>query len=354
MKLIHTADLHLGARSTAHLSRSAAKARRRELLEVFGRIAELAKKEGAAVLIAGDLFDTASPSRDTVEYVLGTIRASAEVEFFCLPGNHDSHAFPSEDIPSNLTLFGHEWQTATVGDVAIHGISPDGAIPYDAFPGDPTKKNVVLLHGDRRTGGRNAPGAVLLTRLSGKGIDYLALGHYHSFEAGALDERGVYAYAGTPAGRGFDEAFPCGVVMIDTAEAPITPRFIPMGARELHLVEVDVSEAADIRAMEAAIAKATDGIPPEDLVRVELTGALPPEAPQRDTLLLESTLAERFFYLEVRDKTRLLLDPKSYENSISLKGAFIRRVMAAGLPERERDAVIAAGLAALRGEEVEI
>lgn len=354
MKLIHTADLHLGARSTAHLAPAAARARRRELLECFGRIAELARAEGAAVLIAGDLFDTASPSRDTVEYVLGTIRATAEVRFFCLPGNHDSHAFPSEDIPENLTLFGPEWQSVSLGDVDIHGIAPEGAIPYDALTPDRERKNVVLLHGERRTGGRNTPGAVLLSRLAGKGIDYLALGHYHSFESGTLDERGVYAYSGTPAGRGFDETGGCGVVMIDTEETPIRPRFVPMGARTLHLVSADITAAADVRGIEACIAAAVEAIPATDLVRVELTGALPPEAPHRDPFLLEAAFADRFFYFEVRDTTRLLLDPKSYEGAISLKGAFIRRVMAAGLPDGARDSVIAAGLAALRGEEVEV
>ena len=353
MKLIHTADLHLGARSTAHLTPEKARLRRRELLEGFGRIAELAVREGAAaVLIAGDLFDTAHPSREAIDYVLGTVRRTPDVRFLCLPGNHDGGRFPEVELPENLTVFGAEWGKVCLGDVDVHAISPEGAIPYEALTLDPQRKSIVMLHGEKRDGGRNAEGAVLLSRLAGRGIDYLALGHYHRYQTGTLDERGVYAYSGTPSPHGFDEAFAGGVVLIDTDESPVEPRFLPIGSRPIEILEVTIGDGDDGRAIEAKILGAAANIPPEAMLRVLLVGELSPDAARPDTVLLTRALLGRFFFAEVKDKTRLSIDPRDYEGAISLKGAFLRRVLASSLSPEDREAVIAAGLAALRGEEV--
>ena len=67
---------------------------------------------------------------------------------------------------------------------------------------------------------------------------------------------------------------------------------------------------------------------------------------------LSEVFGDRFFHFEAVDKTRLLLYLATYENSLSLKGEFIRRVKATAMSEEDKDTVIAAGLAALRGEEI--
>ena len=353
MKLIHTADLHLGARSTAHLSPEKARLRRRELLEGFSRIAEIAVREGAeAVLISGDLFDTARPSREAIDYVLGTVKKTPSVRFLCLPGNHDGGRFPEVELPENLTVFGSEWSCVSLGDTDIYGISPVGAIPYESFTPDAARKNVVMLHGERRDGGKNAEGAVLLSRLAGRGVDYLALGHYHRFETGAIDARGVFAYAGTPSPHGFDEATEGGVVLIDTDESPVTPRFLALGSRPIVILEVTVEGGDDVRTVENKILTAAADVPPEAMLRVLLLGSLSPEDHRPDTVLLTRALEGRFFFCEVKDKTRLSIDPHALEGTLSLKGAFLRRVLEFPLSPEDREAVIAAGLAALRGEEV--
>ena len=246
MKLIHTADLHLGARTETKLSPRRAEERRAELLATFADIAALAEREGAAVLVAGDLFDTAAPSRRTLAGFLDTVRDHPTVRFLCLPGNHDGGQFPEVALPENLFLFGKEWARVTLGDTDIYGIAPEGDIPYDALTPDPARRNVVLLHGAVREGGTPEPGAVVLSRLAGRGIDYLALGHYHSHRVGKLDSRGVFAYSGTPEGRGMDETGECGVLLIDTALSPVAPVFLPTARRCIHAIPVDAS-AGDLR-----------------------------------------------------------------------------------------------------------
>lgn len=355
MKFIHTADLHLGARSSSKLPPAKAEQRRLEQEETFTAIAELAEREGAAVLIAGDVFDTATPPRRTVTAFLDTVRLHAGTRFFCLPGNHDGGSFPTDALPENLTVFGADWECTSLGDTDIYGIAPSGDIPYDGLCPDPARHNIVLLHGAVRAGGTPEPGAVVLSRLAGRGIDYLALGHYHSVQTGALDGRGVWAYSGTPEGRGMDEADGGYVLTVDTAEAPVAPRKHRVARRLIHRLSVDITgtEGRTPEILER-VTRAVADLSREDIVRIELTGKLPPETPAPDTDRLGAHLAPSFFFAEVKDKTGLLLDTAALRESRTLKGEFMRKVMAAELSEEERAAILRMGLAALRGEGDEI
>ena len=60
MRLIHCSDLHLDAKMETGLDSTRARERRVELLLTFGRVVQKAAELGCrAVLLAGDLFDTA-------------------------------------------------------------------------------------------------------------------------------------------------------------------------------------------------------------------------------------------------------------------------------------------------------
>ena len=350
MKFIHTADLHLGASMRAHLDPSAAEKRRGELLHVFGRIAEKARCEGAAVLIAGDLFDTDTPGKQTRDYVMDTVASLPDVAFLCLSGNHDAGFFSAAaERPRNLYLFGEEWGRVEFDECDVYGACPAGSPDYEALQPDPSRKNIVLLHGALRTGGRAAPGEIVLSRLAGKAIDYLALGHYHAYTEGKLDERGRYAYAGCPEGRGFDECGLHGIVLLDTEGDGITSRFLAFAERTLHSVTVDVTGAKGMRDIELAARRALSGIPATDMAELILRGNLPGDF-CRNIPFLQELLSGLYFFASVKDETRLLLDPETWKNDKSLKGEFIRRVLASGLSEEKRDAILEAGLSALRGE----
>ncbi len=73
--------------------------------------------------------------------------------------------------------------------------------------------------------------------LRGKYIDYLALGHIHSYKKERLDDRGVYCYSGCLEGRGFDECGEKGFVLLDITEGKIHTEFVPIAKRMLHEVK---------------------------------------------------------------------------------------------------------------------
>ena len=61
-----------------------------------------------------------------------------------------------------------------------------------------------------------------------------------------------------------------------------------------------------------------------------------------------------FFFIKIKAETKLVLDPKDYEQDVSLKGEFIRLVMASDASEEDKVKIIRTGLEALTGEEVTV
>ena len=61
----------------------------------------------------------------------------------------------------------------------------------------------------------------------------------------------------------------------------------------------------------------------------------------------------KFYYFEAKDSSRPLINPDFYKNDKSLKGEFIRTVMAdESLGEEEKARIISCGINALMGEEL--
>ncbi|WP_083628250.1 hypothetical protein [Hornefia porci] len=119
----------------------------------------------------------------------------------------------------------------------------------------------------------------------------------------------------------------------------------------LFRVPTDITDCRTFPDILQRLRDTAEGIPPESLVRFILTGACAPDA-QIDLPALEQELAPLFFYAEILNETSVSIDPATFLGDVSLKGEFIRKVLASKLPERDKDAVIRAGLQALGGEEI--
>ena len=86
---VHTADWQIG-KPFASIADPAKRARvQQERIEAIRRIGGVVRERRAAfVVVAGDLFDSPTPTNATVAAALGAI-ASLEVPVYCIPGNHD-------------------------------------------------------------------------------------------------------------------------------------------------------------------------------------------------------------------------------------------------------------------------
>ena len=353
MKLIHCADLHLDSPMESNLSAEKARERKAEILSTFAKLVRLAdESEVAAILIAGDLFDSDHITKKTEKYVLDLIASHPNLYFFYLAGNHDRGNALRDlpDKPENLCLFEDGWRSYSFGEVTITGSEkPDP----DTLNLKPDTLNIVLMHGQERAGRGNSGGedAIHFGKLKNKHIDYLALGHLHDFRTAKIDERCTACYSGCLEGRGFDECGQKGYVLLETVGSRLTHKFIPMARRTLHTVKCDITDFRSQLDLEERLLSAVEPIPSTDLVKAVLTGSVRADA-QKDLAHLTGVLAERFYFAKIYDESRLSIDPDDYRYDISLKGEFVRRVLASGLSDGEKERVIACGFRALTGEEV--
>lgn len=352
MRLIHCADLHLDSKMEANLPASQALERKAELLGTFARLVSWARQQKAdGVLICGDLFDTARVSAKTIRQVLDMMAQAADLEFFWLRGNHDGD-LPGRELPENVHTFDENWTYYRRGHVVIAGLEPENwETMYEELKLPADTANIVLLHGQIST----QPGEelVALPGLRDRNIDYLALGHIHSYRKEALDDRGSWCYCGCLEGRGFDECGEKGFVLLDIEDGGVKTTFVPFASRQLHEVAVDISGCVTITQLQAAMEQAASGISSDSLVKFLLTGTYTPET-QKDLTYLTRYFARQFYFVKIKDESRFRIDPEAYEHDISLKGEFIRLVMASGKTEEEKGRIICAGLRALAGEEVNV
>lgn len=360
MRLLHCGDLHLDSALSTNLDGEKKKQRKSELLSGFVRMAEYAAEHGAdAVLIAGDLFDRTSVTKRTKNMVRETILRFPCLDFLYLKGNHDDENFLEnwEECPENLKLFGTEWTYYRYGDVVIAGAEfakGNAAELYDSLVLNRNDCNIVLLHGQtEKYRSPEKTETIELPELRNKNIDYLALGHIHSYRCEVLDSRGIYCYCGCMEGRGFDECGERGFVWLEIEERKITHTFVPFAVRTVHEVTADISDAESTTKVEYIVREALKEIPQKDLVKVTLTGKVTLDA-ERDLQYLTRRFEDSFFAFKINDReVGLAIRPENYENDISLRGEFIRYVMGQDYTEEEKRMILEIGVRALAGEEVE-
>ncbi len=368
MKIIHCADVHLDSKLSANLDERRARQRRDEILHTFLRMIDYAAEQDvAAVLIAGDLFDTRRVQAGVRNAVESAIRKHPGIDFYLLRGNHDASGFLDalEEQPENLKLFDAEWTGYVLNPRGAGNIVLTGA---ELVPGrtealwgslvlDCEKFNIVMLHGQQNHyTSKNKAENIALGELQNRGIDYLALGHVHEFHCEALDRRGKWCYSGCLEGRGFDECGEHGFVLLDIDEESLeyTCELIPFATRRLHTLEVDVTGRATSSEMADAVedALAERDFSPRDMVKAVLKGRVDVTA-EKNVDFMAKKLEERFFFLKLYDETKLLVDYNGFLLDASLKGEFVRQVRASELDEETKATVIRYGLQALAGEDIE-
>ncbi len=354
MKILHTSDIHLDSPLTSRLPSDKVRERRRELLSGFGRLVGEAKTFGAeAIIIAGDLFDSSRVSRKALDTALNVIEEERAITFFYLQGNHEGDALMTSGrvLPDNLKTFGRDWTYYRIGEVTVAGRSEICEGMFDSLSLPESGKNIVVLHGELRD--RSAsPETIGIREAAGKNIDYMALGHYHSYQTEAIDDRGAAVYSGTPEGRGFDEVGDKGYVILSTDSARILHSFRSFAKRRLHIVPLELDGATKTVEIGERAERALRGIGYSDIVRLELCGRYHPNL-WKDTESLYRDFGSRFYYFEIKDSSKMAINPEDYKHDMSLKGEFIRTVSADDTLDREtKEKIIACGINALMGEEL--
>ena len=366
MKIIHCADLHLDSPMRTNLDAGKSKERKLELLDTFQNLVKYAEDESVeAILIAGDLFDGRNVSKTALNAFLRQVETHPEIMFYYLRGNHDAMSLPvAAGLPDNLKLFSDSWTRYVMnpegkGNIVLQGVEFNGVNEnsiYDSLHVNARDINLLMLHGqttEHNMGDRTE--YIHVKKLAGRGIDYLALGHVHSFAKEKIDDRGIYCFPGCLEGRGFDECGTHGFVLleIDEEQGSVNSTFVPFAKRSLYTVEVDVSGCMHSEEMREKVENVVTecGFNENSLLKIILKGEVDVNC-EKDTDYILHPIRSRFYFAKLYDETRMQADFRMYAFDESLKGEFIRNVLASDLSDDEKGEVIHYGLMALRGEEI--
>jgi DNA repair exonuclease SbcCD nuclease subunit len=242
-RFIHSADLHLGRRFGTmpdDLRGRLVEARH----DILTRLAAAARDFGARdILLAGDTFDTETPSDPVWRQALAAMGADPSLRWWIIPGNHDSLA--AETLWSRI----RELAPATVhvlDDIEPVELEP-GVFLLPAplprrYPGrdltahmpgcvtDPRAFRIGLAHGavlEFSEDDSRADGLIPPDRAASARLDYLALGDWH----GHVRVNDRTWYSGTPERDAFrhDGRGTClGVTLTEPGALP-TVTIIPTG-----------------------------------------------------------------------------------------------------------------------------
>ena len=348
LRVLHTADVHLGARH-ADLGDQAASQRERQFA-AFRASVDLAIAEHVDLfLVAGDLFDSNTQPRRSVERVAAEFArlAAARIRVVLIPGTHDVYdrssvyrAYdlvalagvpPGGDLVTVLTPDQPEVVLPTIDAVVWGRVFATKRAPNSPLAGfDASKETratwrIGLIHGSLSIPGRTDGDEVVFTKeeIAASGLDYLALGHWHSSLAGKAG--GVqYAYSGAPEPVALDQD-EAGRVLLVSLDERGGKRVVDVEERQVgrtRFERIDL-DAAAVASQPALVAELLTRADPDLVLDARLTGVRP-DGLDVDVDEVEAALAASFLKVRVRDRSVPALSEGPLPPPDTIAGAFIR------------------------------
>ena len=347
LRLLHTADVHLGARH-ADLGDQAAAQRERQFA-AFVASTDLAIAERVdLVLIAGDLFDSNVQPRRSVERAASQLRrlVEARIRTVLIPGTHDVYdrasIYRAYDLAAMSGAVGSDLVTVLDPDhVDVHLPALDVVVHGRCFatkraPHSPLQDievgqdkratwHVGLLHAALAIPDRTVGDEVVITtdEIAASGLDYLALGHWHSMLQGKAGDT-VYAYSGAPEAVAMNQDGAGKVLLVDledrNGKKQVVVESRAVGKTRFEKLEIDAAAVGTQPELVAMLAARAD---PDLVLDARLFGVRP-ELLDLDLDEVETELGDRFLKLRVRDRSIAPLTDGAIPPPDTVMGAFIR------------------------------
>ena len=213
-RFIHSSDLHLGRRFSTYPEEVRGRLADARHLAIDALASAAREHQAGDILIAGDLFDTETPSERVWRQALAAMGAARGLRWWIIPGNHDSLAAEalwkrlSDEAPEAVRIVD---EPAPIE--VVQGVSLLPSPVTSRFPGRDLTEwmsdcatpeghlRIGLAHGGVLTFGSEDDGreTIPIDRARSAGLDYLALGDWHGFIK--LTDRSFYS--GSPERDGF-------------------------------------------------------------------------------------------------------------------------------------------------------
>jgi DNA repair exonuclease SbcCD nuclease subunit len=269
LRLLHTADWHLGRRFPM-FPEEAQKKLTRARLDVVSRILNAARRQSVhAILCAGDIFDDPTPVQDFWEGLLKLLRdqTPSPAPLFFVPGNHDpltaesvwaSHHPFRTSLPSWVHVVDRDDFTYELTPEAVLYARPcrskagenDLAMALPAREAGDVRIRVGCVHGctfDIEGYQTNFP----ISRDAGalRGLNYLAIGDTHSFRDVTAESSVPTVYPGTPEPTAFDEPGAGSVALVALFRQGLRPRVSPERVAFWRWIDVRCRSLNELRAL---------------------------------------------------------------------------------------------------------
>lgn len=340
IRFIHTADIHLGAQF-AFLDSAKRQIRKTELMLCCERIFSLCKANSIKLLLLpGDIFENNALDETIALSFLRLVEQTPDTTVVFAAGNHDpltaDSPFLNHPLPQNLIVFGTEDEVITLEElkVRLYGRSFKSVYmancPFSLVPENNEYINILLLHGNLGADISDNYNPISKDFIRNSGMDYVALGHVHTF-SGLQKEGGVfYAYSGCPEPHGFDEAGTCGIICGEIGKGICNAHLVRTAIREHCVLDIDVSAAqnnTDICDIiyRTVLEKYKDNTD-KNLYKISLVGEVSDEF-TINTAEIVRRLEERLFFIKIKDRTEPKIDLALLSKEATLRGLYVKQML---------------------------
>ncbi len=319
VKVLHIADIHIG-RKYANLDGRKSRARASEVILTLEKtLADFSQAQ--IVLLSGDIFEGDAPL-EVVDFLNNLFARHKDKFFFMSCGNHDCYESSiikslCLNLPENVTVFSDKMERVVIESLKtiVYGVSFAAPFSYasllSGFSVNDEYISIMVMHADTESNSRYNP--ITSDEISKSGLDYLALGHIHSF-SGILKIGSVtYAYPGVLEPGGFDETGECGVIFGEVFKKGTSLGFYPVSARKYHHLIHDIT---GFSSHEQVISSLQNIITKDDFYKVELIGT--PNFSKPDIPLYEDVIDA--YYIKFIDNCKGADSILNYCQENSLRG----------------------------------
>lgn len=287
MKFLHTADWQIGM-NAVHVAQVGDRLREQRFKTAMKVIEEAKRANVEFILIAGDIFENNAVDRMSIQKVVD-ILSEARMPIYLIPGNHDPL------VPGSV--WEHPaWKESPWIHVLTESVPveiPGGVLfpcpiqdkyskkdPTDWIPkGSGTEIRIGMAHGTVEGVPQEEVHHPISRHASQRlGLDYLALGHWHSV-AKYPGPDGIVrmAYSGTPEPTAFGERKSGNVLVVEIDAPGASPRIetVRTGALEWLVIERDLRGVGEL----SSVRREIEGIenPSCVLLDLRLQGLIGPE-----------------------------------------------------------------------------
>ena len=279
-------------------------------------------------LICGDLFDSNAQPRRTVEVAATELRRLTEkgIRVVLIPGTHDSYEAGSiyrvfdlrlmaglSEGSDLLTVLTPERPDVVFRDVdlVVYGrvaatkrVSRSPLADFTTAAESRGRWRVAMIHGSMIIPGKVEQDDVIFssTEVAASGLDYLALGHWHSWLTGQAGST-TWAYPGAPEPLALDQTGAGRVAIVNleerAGERVVTVEPVTVGRTRFGALELAATEIPS----QAALVNRLMGLADPDLILDVRVGGVATQRLDIDTDAVARELSVSFLKLRIQDRS---------------------------------------------------